>query len=126
MGTKRRRVVASAANNSAVAGVGTVVILFQVVPSVVYCQLPFVVSKFVRAMPLGRGEIESLGSVMLPIIADINVPLLLVSLALIAVKLGVPELSRTGELLTVTVPAHQLLTSSSTIPPSSTIPARLI
>ena len=102
--------MASAANNSAVAAVGTVVILFQFVPSVVYCQLPFVVSKFVRAMPLGRGEMASLGSVILvPIIADINVPLLVVSLALIAVKLSVPELSRTGELLTRTLTVDVLL-----------------
>ena len=102
--------MASAANNRAVAGVGTVVILFQVVPSVVYCQLPFVVSKFVRAIPLGRGEIESLGSVILvPIIADINVPLLVVSLTLIAVKLNVAELSRTGELLTRTLTVDVLL-----------------
>ena len=102
--------MASAANNRAVAAVGTVVILFQVVPSVVYCQLPFVVSKFVSAMPLGRGEIESLGSVILvPIIADINVPLLLVSLTLIVVKLSVPELSRTGESLTRTLTVDVLL-----------------
>ena len=102
--------MASAANNSAVAAVGTVVILFQVVPSVVYSQLPFVVSKFVRAMPLGRREMTSLGSViMLPIIADINVPLLSVSLTLMAVKLGVAELSKTGESLTRTLTVDVLV-----------------
>ena len=45
----------------------------------------------------------------MPIIADINVPLLVVSLALMGVKFGVPELSRTGELLTRTLTVDVLL-----------------
>ncbi|NQE37909.1 hypothetical protein E5S67_05690 [Microcoleus sp. IPMA8] len=78
----------------------------QVVPLlVVYCQVPLAVSKAVMAMPW---DALALGSVIfvpprLAMRVEINVPVLALSFWFWGLRVGVPELSRAGELLTRTV-----------------------
>ena len=95
--------LASLANSKAFVAL-TLGAFIQVVPSVVYCQVPLVVSKPVIAMPCLAPV--SASTIFVPprfaIIVLISVPVLALSPWLMAVRVGVPLLSNTGEWLTLT------------------------
>ena len=106
LGTNRILVLASLANSKALVA-ETAGVFVQLVPLVVYCQVPLAVSKPVMAMPW---EAAVLGSVIfvpprLVMMVLTSVPVLALSPWFWAVRVGVPLVSKTGELLTRTLTA---------------------